>query len=139
MSRVRGSSLLETLSLEGWAMASSTAARPEDLPPTLEWQSIAEPVPVAAALRALGKWSLYDRDPRAFDGETWWYRCRLPRTGRDHRGEKRAPTRAGLDIGGLATLPDVFIDGKHVLRSENMFHRHRIDLTELFEGAGRMS
>lgn len=82
-----------------------------------EWLAIDRPMTVLAALRAHERWS-YDR-PRPLDDETWWFRARAPR--------KNGAVNI-LRIGGLATLADVFVDGEHVLRSENMFHAHSIDI-----------
>ncbi|MDF2691849.1 MAG: glycoside hydrolase family 2 protein, partial [Labilithrix sp.] len=120
MALVRGSSLAETVALDGWAFAESSAETPQALGDA-RWLPILEPMTVAAALRSHGLWD-FDR-PRPFDDETWWFRATIPaRSGsRRHR----------LCLGGLATLCDVFVDGKHVLRSENMFHEHRLDLDEL--------
>jgi beta-mannosidase len=123
MALVRGASLVEIMPLDGWSVAESAAARPEELPPDVVWLPLPEPMPVAAALRSHGKWSL--DEPRPLDAETWWYRCRIPPLGVD------PASRAVLRIGGIATLADVFVDGQHVLRSENMFHEHRIDLSAL--------
>lgn len=133
MAPVGGATMSEVTDLEGWAVASSSAERPEDLG-DVEWLDIAGPTTVADALRRHGRWSFADR--RAFDEETWWYRCRLPPLSLD------PGTKHVLRIGGLATLADVYIDGRHVLRSENMFHEHRIDLDDLLrerhaEGAAR--
>jgi beta-mannosidase len=130
--RIRGASFSESIPLEGWTMASSTAARPEDLPADLVWLPIEEPMPVAAALRAHGQWKL-DGAPRVLDAETFWYRGRIPR--RD-----AAPfARSILRLDGLATVADVWVDGHHVLRSESMFHEHRIDLGTVFATVARTS
>ncbi|MBX3231167.1 MAG: glycoside hydrolase family 2 protein [Labilithrix sp.] len=71
---------------------------------------------VAAALRASGEWTLEHR--RSFDDETWWYRARLPDVAEGDR----------LHLEGLATLAEVFVDGRSVLLSDNMYHAHVVDL-----------
>jgi beta-mannosidase len=100
-------------SLTDWALTTD--------PDAGDWLSIDRPMTVLAALRAHGQWSFDDPGPpsRDVDGETWWFRARAAR--------KKGATNL-LRIGGLATLADVFLDGEHVLRSENMFHAHAIDL-----------
>jgi beta-mannosidase len=127
MALVRGATLVEPLPLGGWALVEAAVDRPEDV--RGEWIEVEGPTTVAAALRSRGLWD-FDR-PRPLDAETWWFRCRLP----------EAPSEPGirnvLRIGGLATLADVFLDGQHVLRSENMFHEHRLDLDALRASGGR--
>lgn len=104
--------MTERLALEKWAIA--CAAKPADT----DWVEIAGPMPVAAALRALGRWSFDAR--RDFDAETWWFRARLP--------ELPAGTSPRLHLDGLATLAEVFIDGLTVLVSDNMYHAHVVEL-----------
>jgi beta-mannosidase len=127
MALVRRSTLVEPIPIAGWSLAESTAERPDDLG-AAEWSENPTATTVAAALRSHKRWD-FDR-PRPFDAETWWFRCNLPEL-RSGQGERNI-----LRIGGLATLADVFLDGRHVLRSENMFHEHRIDLDEVLRGAG---
>lgn len=127
MALVRGSTLAETLAIDSWSIACSPAEEPAALAEA-SWVAIREPMPVAAALRAAGAWD-FDRK-RAFDDETWWYRCRLPPL------PPEPGKRHVLRLGGLATLCDVFLDGRHVLRSENMFHEHRVDLDDVLSRAG---
>ena len=76
-------------------------------------------MPVAAALRAAGRWDL-DR-PRDFDADDWWYRCRFS------AGGGSMPSRLCFD--GLATVADAWLNGTHVLRSESMFTASAIDVS----------
>jgi beta-mannosidase len=114
---LRGSTLLESLPLEGWSLARSTASRPDELDAAAFCAFDGPATTVAALLRRRGEWEL--GAARAFDEETWWMRCDVPPIG----GEA-----AVLALGGLATLADVFLAGEHVLRSDNMFHAHRLEL-----------
>lgn len=149
MALVRRATFVEPVALEGWSLLRSSAERPEELAPSGDWLPLVGPMTVAAALRSHGQWD-FDR-PCAFDAETWWFRCQLPAMNGSLEspvaslgdstdatavslGDSKA-TRNVLRIGGLATLADVYIDGLHVLRSENMFHEHRIDLDEALERA----
>ncbi|MBS2017647.1 MAG: glycoside hydrolase family 2 protein [Deltaproteobacteria bacterium] len=75
----------------------------------------------AAMLRAAGAFSL-DGPARRFDGEDWWFRARLPAVTRDAHDE------LVLELGGIATVADVWIDGARVLESDNMFRTHAVAL-----------
>jgi beta-mannosidase len=104
----------------GWELAAVTpghAAKPEDLDRLqLQWIACDRPMPVAAALRAAGRWD-FDH-PRDFDDEDWWYRCRFDCS------DCGTPVR--LRFEGLATLTDVWLNGDHILHSENMFVAHTV-------------
>jgi beta-mannosidase len=77
-------------------------------------------MPVAAALRAAGLWSLEER--RDFDAEDWWYR------GRFSVGDPGRPAR--LRFEGLATIADVWLNREAILHSETMFAAHTVDLPQ---------
>lgn len=102
----------------GFALALTppgAVVRPGELPKALDWVSAPVPGTVAQALEAAGLWSrarptpLHDRDA--------WYRLQLA-----HRG------RCTLVLEGLATLAEVWLDDRLLLRSENMFQTHRLAL-----------
>jgi beta-mannosidase len=103
-----------------WAIAAAPPGRaqsPSDLDDLdLDWIPCDGPMPVAAALRAAGRWAL--DHPRDFDAEEWWYRCRFP---------IRDPgARTRLRFEGLATIADVWLNGTHILRSDSMFLAHAV-------------
>jgi beta-mannosidase len=52
--------------------------------------------------------------PRDLDEWDWWFRCNFARPGSD-------PGPWALDIGGLATVADVWLNGSRILHGENMF------------------
>ena len=84
------------------------------------WLAAHVPSTAAACLRAADIWSL-DSAPRRFDAEDWWYRLRFA-----------APAAAQdlvLGFDGLATVADVWLNGKLLFTSDNMFlaHEYRID------------
>ncbi len=56
-----------------------------------------------------------------YDAEDWWFRCRFP-------GE---PGTWQLRLNGIATLADVWVNGAHVARTENMFVRSSVPLAAL--------
>jgi beta-mannosidase len=83
----------------------------------IEWLPIDVPGTAAAALRAAGRWSWGEADTARLDDRDWWFRCRFA----------AAASSAGpwqLELDGLATLADVWLNGTHLLHSENMFLGH---------------
>ncbi|MGH9142058.1 MAG: glycoside hydrolase family 2 protein, partial [Vicinamibacterales bacterium] len=105
------------------ALAPAPAATPidlDDLNPS--WIDCDGPLLVAAALRAAGQWDV-DR-PRDFDSEDWWYRCRFSST---NTGEP-----VWLRFEGLATVVDVWLNGRCILHSDNMFTGHRVEVERGF-------
>jgi beta-mannosidase len=76
------------------------------------WVDARLPATAASALRAAGMWSL-DGPERRFDAEDWWWRCRFSEHG-------DAAERA-LCFDGIATVADVWLDGRHLFASDNMF------------------
>jgi beta-mannosidase len=87
------------------------------------WTRAEVPGTAAAALRAAGAWSL-DGPARRFDAEDWWYRCVFAAAAEEREGPWR------LELDGLASVADVWCNGRPVLRSENMFVAHRVALRE---------
>ncbi len=131
MARVRAASndTIEPLS-EGWQLSEArlgsgpVPTSPSEVwPAPRAWSSALCPGTVASALRAQGEWDW--SSTRHFDGSDWWYRTRFA----------SAPCAPGeslsLELGGLATIADVWLNGTHVLRSENMFCAHALDVSPL--------
>lgn len=107
----------------GWelcAVPPDSALSPLELSEQTDWLKATVPCTVASALRQLGQWSL-DSAPRRFDAEDWWFRCHFPGS------DSNESCTLGFD--GLATLADVWLNGEHILASENMFVAHEVDLT----------
>jgi len=103
---------------DGWWMSWTAAdefAEPPDAD-RLDWAPARVPGTVASAL-----------GPQAagvdLDARDWWFR-RSVEIEPASEGEELA-----LFLDGLATVADVYIDGEHLLHSESMFARHRIDLS----------
>jgi len=111
----------------GWHLTELTPDETFALPTALDeartWQSALCPGTVASALRAQKGWDF--ASVRNFDGSEWWYRTRFAST----------PCAAGevlwLELDGLATLADVWLNGTHILRSDNMFLAHELDVSAL--------
>jgi beta-mannosidase len=126
MARVRSvEGTVVTPLITGWECASvapGSAGDPsalDGLKPT--WVEAIVPGTAAAALAAAGLWSF--EHPRDFDADDWWFRTRL------HDTDATGVARTVLRFGGLATIADVWVDGGHLLRSENMFLEHEVDVT----------
>jgi len=84
------------------------------------WWPATVPGTAAAALRASGA---DGADRQDYDRSDWWFRCRFD-----------GPTREGpwlLELGGIATLADVWLNGLHLLHSENMFRSHQVEVANL--------
>ncbi len=104
------------------AMAPGRARCPSDLDALdLDWLACDGPMTAAAALRDAGQWHV--EDPRNFDADDWWYRCRFTVSDRD------APLR--LRFQGLATIADVWLNGTPILHSTSMFVAHTVDVDRL--------
>jgi beta-mannosidase len=85
------------------------------------WVTAAVPGTVAGTLR--------ERCPVAagrhvdIDERDWWWRARID------AGRTRGPWL--MQVGGLATVADVWVNGTLVLHSENMFRSHVVELPDL--------
>ncbi len=101
----------------------ATLRFPAELGPLQGWLPALCPGTVASALRAENAWDW--SSTRAFDASEWWYRVRFAST------PCGADEALWLELDGLATLADVWLNGVHVLRSENMFLAHELDVSAL--------
>ncbi|HEY5245207.1 MAG TPA: hypothetical protein VIJ60_06025, partial [Acidimicrobiales bacterium] len=109
---------------EGWecaALPPGAAADPAGLAKlAADWLPAEVPGTAAGARRAAGRAAQY----RELDEQDWWFRYRF-----DGRVDGRFDGTAGprlLEIGGLATVADVWWNGGPVLHSENMYRAHRV-------------
>src|SRR5580692_12334828 len=116
--------LLAGASWECVSFAPDQIHAPEELPSDAgDWITAAVPGTAAGALRDAGAWRWGVDDENSLDDRDWWVRCRF-----------EAPVTAGpweLRLGGLATIADVWLNGTHLLHSENMFLSHRLSLQQL--------
>jgi beta-mannosidase len=112
----------ELLLAEGWEVAACPpdALLGVDGLDELDWIPARVPGTVASALRDAGRWRAgQDSD---LDAEDWWFRTRF----------ESAPAAEGeqllLELDGIATVAEVFLGGRLVLRSDSMFAAHALDL-----------
>jgi beta-mannosidase len=116
--------LCTALSLgDGWecaALPAGSIAHPEDLVGAApDWVPAQVPGTVAGALRSVGRPVRRDDLDRC----DWWFRLRF--TGR--------PGPWLLELGGVATLGDAWLNGNHLVHSENMFRSHLLPVDLLPE------
>lgn len=109
------SDLLGSIEWECAATLPGEAAGPDDLEVLpLRWIPAAVPGTAAGALRDAG---IPERSSAELDAEDWWFRCRFP-----------GPPGEGtwlLELAGLATFADVWLNQVPVLHSETMFTTRR--------------
>ena len=104
-----------------WSCAHTAQPPGADEPPVdARWLNAQVPGTAAGA-------QLDDDDELAllgdYDRGTWWFRCQF--AARPQEGAHL------LRLGGLATLADVWLNGDHLLHSENMFRAHELRVDRL--------
>ena len=112
-----------------WACVSSpagTRSGPGDLEGSdLYWLAATVPGTVAEALRLVGA---SEPSLNRLDGQDWWFRCRFPGPESDAGSDNWI-----LSFEGLATLADVWLNGRHLLRSESMHARWSVPVQAVEE------
>ena len=125
MARVRTASNYGVEPIVDWQMTEGSAVVEPDVASAVAsltgWQQAEVPGTVASTLRAAKAWS-FDT-PKDFDASEYWYRARVVSRSAE------PGSSVWLCLGGLATLADVWFNGEHVLRSENMYLEHELDVT----------
>jgi len=113
------------------------------LPLIEQWQSCSLAADVALspeqAVAVAAQWhsglNPFDLDnipPAQRENRELWCRC--------HFSVDQANTffRSALIFEGLATVADLWLNGSHILHSDNMFLRHEIDVSELLVGDNKL-
>jgi beta-mannosidase len=103
---------------DGWELAATapgTCAGPDALA-ALDWRPAHVPGTAASAVGA---------DGRDFDAEDWWFRTRFAAPDRPEGGLLM------LQLGGIATVAEVYLNGELLLRSNSMWQAHELDVTSL--------
>ena len=101
---------------QGWELASTppnSVVAPENLPQDLEWIPAQAPGTVARALQAAKRWTL--ESPTPLHDRDHWYRTRFVGSG-----------SRTLRFRGLATIAQVWLNGRLILTSDNMFLSHSV-------------
>jgi beta-mannosidase len=101
---------------EGWELASAAPGScrgPGDLA-ALDWLPAQVPGTAAGSVGAGG---------RDFDAEDWWFRCRFAVP------DDLLDVPAALELDGIATLSEVFLNGELVLESGSMWQCHEVEAT----------
>lgn len=121
-SRVRAIEGHDTHAVSGWqACATAPNAVHDPASPLLGWGQLVEgPGTTAAAMmRAIGGLDLeHGRAPRRFDADDWWFKSTLPAV------ELAPGDELALHLDGIATVSDVWLDGKPLLESDSMWKSH---------------
>ncbi len=116
------SSTRSTALSEGWSLVSTPPgawSSPADIAADARWEAAVVPGTVALSV---GPDDVDGHQP--YDAVDWWYRFRLPEGAFD----EDAP-RQRLRFAGLATLAEVWLGGRKILDSTNMFCAHEVDVT----------
>jgi beta-mannosidase len=94
----------------------------------LEWLAAGVPGTAALALYRAGRW--LPGQASDLDAEDWWFNTSF----------QAAPAAAGeevvLELDGIATAAEVFLNGEPVLTSDSMFARHCLDVGSLLDDGG---
>jgi beta-mannosidase len=109
-----------------WECRSTTpglAANPAEVTAleSFGWRPAQVPGTAAGALRSTGD----NPDSVDFDAFDWWFHCRFARPD--------DPGPYVIRFEGLATLADVWLGDRHLLRAENMFRSYEVELDSLEE------
>lgn len=113
----------DLLAAASWQVLSTRPGEfvgPEDLPEAEDprWLPASVPGTAAHAVRAAQATPAAGGAPGVnCDAYDWWFRCPIPRSHGD---------TGVLDLGGLATLADVWLGNRLILHSENMFRAYAV-------------
>lgn len=113
--------------VDNWLLAETApdaCLKPSELAnKNLEWLPACVPGTVAQSLSNSGKWSLNDHFD--FDAQDYWYKTKFSLIG--------TASPMWLQLDGLATLCEVWLNGQRILESDNMFLSHQIAISEIVQ------
>lgn len=123
----------ETALGEGWeatATAPGAIATPGELEP-LELRPARVPGTAAAVLRDAAQDP--DRRGERPDDEDWWFRTRFD------ADRSAGAEEVVLELDGIATVSEVFLNGERILESSSMFAEHSIDVGTRLRGDNELA
>lgn len=110
------------------------------------WESIfakADSVQLPMQIEAQGGWQAgFNPFMRSgFHPDEWenydvWLRCSFELPSSQH--EATAAPKRLIIFGGLATIADVWLNGQHILHSDNMFLQHNLDVDDLLNSQNQI-
>ncbi|MCU1338401.1 MAG: glycoside hydrolase family 2 protein [Bryobacterales bacterium] len=107
----------------GWEMASTSDPQNPATVSELRFMPAKVPATVASTLREHNAWRM--GDGARFDASEHWFRCRF-------EAEPAGPAEeVALQIGGIATVAEVWLNGEEILSSSSMFASHEVDISAL--------
>jgi beta-mannosidase len=114
----------------GWEMASTENAREQDQLGDLRFIPAQVPGTAASALREQGVWRRGSGP--SLDAAEFWFRC----------GFDAEPAEPGeeimLEMDGIATLSEVWLNGHLILKGHSMFASHCVDVSALIGGRNEL-
>jgi beta-mannosidase len=122
-----------TLLGDGWLLAASEPdghLGPGELD-SLSWIEAQVPGTAAGAMRAAGSWR--QGQERDFDAEDWWFRASF------HAAQAAPGEQLVLCLDGIATVAEVYLNGKLILSGESMFEGHALLIGELLEDVNELA
>ncbi|TML67167.1 MAG: glycoside hydrolase family 2 protein [Actinobacteria bacterium] len=105
---------------DGWSAIAVSPGSTDHLLAGLddEMQTFRAPATAGSALRDADLWRV--GSGRDLDAEDWWFRCRFDAP------VAESGVETVLHLEGLATVADVWLNGEHVLASDNMHVAHEL-------------
>jgi beta-mannosidase len=112
--------------LEDWRLCQAAPGQhdgPDDVDACAQADWVCGPLgTVAAMLARAGRWHL-DEPTTRLDAHDWWLRAQVTLEAADLGAGGIGPLR----MGGLGGLVDMWVNGRHALRSDNMHLSHELD------------
>jgi len=125
---------IQNLALEeNWTLfrlLAGTANDPSQIEPGIAVEGATVPGTVAESYSAFCEKNSYKFE--SYDDYDWWYQCRF-----DAKIDSSGAYQLCFD--GLATIAEVWLNGRKILTSRNMFRRFRVDVTELLKQSNTLT
>jgi beta-mannosidase len=97
----------------------------------LAWMPARVPGTAAAVLCDADRWR--PGDSSDFDAEDWWFRTRF------HAPQAADGDEIALELDGIATVAEVFLNGERLVASDSMFAAHILDVGTLLSGENELA